>query len=50
MQRLNAFWQSYLPDIKPTAGYPVDAKRFAKDIEKQAEEFHMDRSLWWRKV
>ncbi len=50
MQRLNAFWQSYLPDIKPTAGYPVDAKRFAKDIKKQAEALQLDRSLWWRKV
>ncbi len=50
MQRLNCFWQMHLPDLKPTAGYPMDAKRFAKDIEKKAATLNIDRSLWWRIV
>lgn len=28
----NAFWQENVPDIKPTAGYPEDARRFLSQI------------------
>lgn len=33
MDHFNAYWQSKLPDLKATAGYPVDAKRFVADLE-----------------
>ena len=33
MTRFNAFWQSLLPQLKPTAGYYTDAQRFLRDIE-----------------
>ncbi len=47
MKAFNAYWQSHLPDLKPTAGYPVDAKRFRREIaEKQRELGIEDRSLW----
>jgi hypothetical protein len=32
MQRFNAHWQRRLPDLKPTAGYYTDARRFLGEI------------------
>jgi ribonuclease HII len=29
----NRFWRERVPDLRPTAGYPVDATRFLQDIE-----------------
>lgn len=47
MQALNAFWRGHLPGLKPTAGYPVDAKRFKAAIAaKQAELGITDQVLW----
>lgn len=34
MNIFNEFWKNFANDLKPTAGYPNDAKRFIKDIEK----------------
>ena len=31
MRRFNAYFASQIPAIKPTAGYPTDARRFLKD-------------------
>ena len=33
MMLWNDFWQLKIPDLKPTKGYPVDAKRFKAEIE-----------------
>ncbi len=33
MQAFNQFWNQHLPSLRPTAGYPTDAKRFRADIE-----------------
>ena len=30
----NDFWKTHLPEIKPTKGYPQDAKRFLAEIEQ----------------
>ena len=38
MERFNAYFLSRQPDLKPTAGYPQDAKRFLKDIKKLRQE------------
>jgi len=47
MELFNQFWQEHLPDLKPTKGYPVDAKRFREGIaEKQAELEIADDVLW----
>lgn len=47
MELFNQFWQKHLPDLKPTKGYPVDAKRFREEIaEKQAELGIADDVLW----
>ncbi len=32
MHAFNCFWQSHLPELAPTAGYPQDAKRFRDQI------------------
>ena len=37
MQTLNAFFQDALPDLKPTAGYVTDARRWLRDAEPQLE-------------
>ncbi len=50
MNRLNGFWQAKVKDgVASTAGYYVDAMRFAKDIERTASQLGLDRADWWRK-
>ncbi|MFY8200154.1 MAG: hypothetical protein ACOVLE_05760 [Pirellula staleyi] len=50
MGRLNTFWNSRVAGgIEPTAGYYVDAMRFAGQIESTASSMLLERSLWWRK-
>lgn len=48
MHCFNQFWESKLPGIKPTAGYPQDAKRFRAEINTKAGELKLDASDWWR--
>jgi hypothetical protein len=50
MRAFNAFWKEHLSDLKATAGYPVDAKRFKQDIEAVRTKLGIeDRILWRRK-
>jgi hypothetical protein len=44
MARFNAFWQSHLPDLKPTAGYYTDGLRFLREIDHKREELGIERS------
>jgi len=47
MQRWNQFWRVHLPHLKPTKGYPVDAKRFKKDIDKVQKKLGIvDLDIW----
>ncbi len=48
MQPLNAFWQGHLPQLKSTAGYPVDAHRFRAAIEPVAKRLDFPVDQWWR--
>ncbi len=48
MQAFNAFWRRHLPDLKPTAGYPVDAKRFKHDVEATQRKLGIDDHILWR--
>ena len=49
MARLNKFWQSTVQrPIKPTAGYAVDAARFADQVMPYATQLGLDRDHWWR--
>jgi hypothetical protein len=38
MHRFNAYWQSLLPEVQPTAGYYSDGVRFLRDIENKRVE------------
>lgn len=50
MNRLNGFWRAQVTGgVASTAGYYVDAIRFAKEIEKTASQLGLDRDQWWRK-
>ena len=33
MQRFNAYWCARMPELRPTAGYYGDARRFLADIQ-----------------
>ncbi len=47
MRAFNAYWCQLVPNLKPTAGYPVDAKRFKQAIaSKQIELGIEDADLW----
>jgi hypothetical protein len=49
MDHFNAFWARRLDGLRPTAGYPVDAVRFRRDIEALAGSLGLNPSLWWRR-
>jgi hypothetical protein len=48
MDRFNAYWARRLPGLRPTAGYPVDAARFRREIEAMALAQGFPPELWWR--
>ncbi len=48
MHSFNFFWQSHLPELPPTAGYPQDAKRFREQIVATAHKLNLPETLWWR--
>ncbi|MEQ8838714.1 MAG: hypothetical protein RID07_18055, partial [Lacipirellulaceae bacterium] len=48
MRSFNAFWQKQVPGIKPTAGYPQDAKRFKAEIVEKQRELGIDDRVLWR--
>lgn len=48
MHQFNAFWRERLPGLKPTQGYPVDAKRFRAEIAKIASELGVGDDVLWR--
>jgi len=48
MRQWNKFWRRKIPDLKPTAGYPVDAKRFKKQISKIQTELGIKNDSIWR--
>ncbi len=48
MEVLNDYWREQVVDLKPTAGYPVDAHRFRKSIEPVAQRLDIAVDQWWR--
>ena len=48
MLQFNAYWQQKLPNLKPTAGYPLDAKRFFADIRPIIEREGIEPRAVWR--
>ena len=49
MEAFNAFWTAHIPDLSPTAGYPLDAKRFRTEIAAKVSELGIAEALLWRK-
>ena len=49
MFAFNAYWQKQVPELRATAGYPQDAKRFRIDIDAAVHKLHLNESTLWRK-
>jgi ribonuclease HII len=49
MMQFNAFWAKHVPGLKPTAGYPVDAKRFYAEIQPAMAKLGIPPDAVWRK-
>jgi ribonuclease HII len=48
MRPFNEFWCSRVPGLKPTAGYPNDAKRFKQEIAPVQRQLEIADHLLWR--
>ena len=48
MDDFNNFFAALLPELKPTAGYPTDAKRFIKEISDILDQKKIEISSIWR--
>lgn len=48
MLAFNVFWQQQVPGLRPTAGYPVDARRFRDAIAAVQIRLGIDDALLWR--
>ncbi len=49
MMQFNRFWAKHVPGIRPTAGYPVDAKRFYAEIRPAMAKLGLTEDQVWRK-
>jgi len=48
MQQFNGFWCNQIPGLKPTQGYPMDAKRFRSEIANLQRRLEIPDDLLWR--
>jgi len=48
MEAENAYWIARREGLRPTAGYPQDAKRFVAEIRDLIEADGLERRLYWR--
>jgi hypothetical protein len=48
MLEFNSFWQAKVPDLKPTAGYHLDAGRFWELIQPVSQTMGIAESALWR--
>ena len=48
MHQFNHFWAKEIPGLKPTQGYPLDAKRFRNDIAASVEALYIPMNQLWR--
>jgi ribonuclease HII len=49
MLEFNRFWQTHVPGLKPTAGYPGDAARFFDEIRCVLERLVIREDAVWRR-
>jgi hypothetical protein len=48
MLAFNGYWRRHLPELKPTAGYPGDSRRFKAEITPLQQSLGIDDRLLWR--
>jgi len=48
MRAFNDYWRRLMPELTPTAGYPVDAKRFKRQIDAVQTSLGIDDAVLWR--
>ena len=48
MRAFNGFWQHHVSTLQPTAGYPVDAQRFRRQIQLKQQELGISDRILWR--
>lgn len=48
MRAFNEFWRARVPDLRPTAGYPADARRFKQQIAAAQSALEIGDNLLWR--
>ena len=48
MRLFNEYWNREVPGIRPTAGYPLDAARFRRDIAARQRALGIPDDLLWR--
>jgi ribonuclease HII len=48
MHQFNHFWANHVPGLKPTQGYPLDAKRFRDNIASSVEKLQVPMHQLWR--
>jgi ribonuclease HII len=49
MRQFNRFWAKHVPGLKPTAGYPSDARRFFAEIQPAMAKLGLTDEQVWRK-
>ena len=45
MVLLNRWWARHIPELKPTAGYPQDARRFISEVEQIRDELGIGKDI-----
>ena len=48
MLAVNAFWRRHLPELRPTKGYPMDARRFRAEIAATQQQLGIADAIVWR--
>lgn len=48
MEAFNEFWLQHHPQLRPTAGYPVDARRFRAAVESRRKQLGISLESFWR--
>lgn len=48
MTLFNRFWAAHVPGLKPTKGYPTDARRFRQEIAAACERLGIPDDVLWR--
>ena len=48
MDAFNGFWLEACPGIRPTRGYPVDARRFRDEVGRRLDELGIPEEVFWR--